>query len=250
MEHQFVIAHLSDLHISITDQKSDFLTNWNLMLCHLKQTLIDYVVVTGDIAAHSDPKEYELALKVFDRLLAECYLERNQILFCPGNHDANDSCVHSSFSHYNDFVQSFYGEDSSPQMYMDFPNDDLTFWSFNTNTTASSVFYNDASIPEQEASCFLKHHKKERRNILLFHHPLSNIPDDPKLKELCLSSELILCGHSHPNAPSLNMKHHANIVTGLAITPGSPSIRRGFQMVYLSHERSSSNSVSVHPVYL
>ncbi|GIH14136.1 metallophosphoesterase [Rugosimonospora africana] len=76
-----VIAHLSDIHIGAGEHTAQRL---DLVLRHLAAMPEppDVVVVTGDIADHGRPAEYErvremLALPV-------------PVLFCPGNHDARE----------------------------------------------------------------------------------------------------------------------------------------------------------------
>ena len=72
-----VIAHLSDVHID--DQRS--MDRTRAVMDHLDALPcdLDAVIVTGDIADHALPAEYEAARK----LLAG----RHPTVICPGNHD-------------------------------------------------------------------------------------------------------------------------------------------------------------------
>ncbi|MGP4114966.1 phosphodiesterase [Streptomyces sp. 4N509B] len=75
-----LLAHISDLHLDGTPRAS---ARARRVVDHLR-TLpqpVDAVLVTGDIADHGDPAEYEEAA----RLLAALPYP---VLTCPGNHDA------------------------------------------------------------------------------------------------------------------------------------------------------------------
>ncbi|MFC7546164.1 metallophosphoesterase [Plantactinospora sp. GCM10030261] len=73
-----VIAHLSDTHLDGGDRAADRTTRVMAYLNDLAQP-VDAVLVTGDIADHGKPAEYEEAR----RLLEAPY----PVLHCPGNHD-------------------------------------------------------------------------------------------------------------------------------------------------------------------
>ncbi|GAA1980286.1 metallophosphoesterase [Kitasatospora viridis] len=73
-----VIAHLSDTHIDDGQRSSDRTRAVMDYLEDLPHDL-DAVLVTGDIADHARPAEYEQAR----RLLTS----RHPVLVCPGNHD-------------------------------------------------------------------------------------------------------------------------------------------------------------------
>ncbi len=73
-----VIAHLSDIHIDGGQRSADRTQTVMRYLEDLPYAL-DAVLVTGDIADHAAPAEYEQAR----RLLTS----RHPVVICPGNHD-------------------------------------------------------------------------------------------------------------------------------------------------------------------
>ncbi|MEV6038023.1 metallophosphoesterase [Nonomuraea sp. NPDC052116] len=80
-----VIAHLSDIHIGATPQSVDRATSVMRYLDALPADLsadLDAVLVTGDIADHGLPEEYEEARKLLS--------SRHPVLVGPGNHDVRE----------------------------------------------------------------------------------------------------------------------------------------------------------------
>ena len=73
-----VIAHLSDVHIDDAERNAERTQRVMRYLVGLR-TLVDVVLVTGDIADHGTEAEYERARDLLDLPLP--------VLFCPGNHD-------------------------------------------------------------------------------------------------------------------------------------------------------------------
>ncbi|MFC4909705.1 metallophosphoesterase [Actinomadura gamaensis] len=73
-----MIAHVSDVHIDGTERSAERTRAVMSYLDGLPFAL-DAVLVTGDIADHGRPEEYELARD----LLAS----RHPVMVCPGNHD-------------------------------------------------------------------------------------------------------------------------------------------------------------------
>ncbi|MDX3231179.1 metallophosphoesterase [Streptomyces sp. ME19-01-6] len=73
-----VIAHLSDIHIDDGQRSIDRTRTVMDYLDDLPYDL-DAVLVTGDIADHALPAEYEQARKLL--------VSRHPMLVCPGNHD-------------------------------------------------------------------------------------------------------------------------------------------------------------------
>lgn len=76
-----VIAHLSDPHIDDGVRSRDRAMRVMRRLNSLERP-IDLVLVTGDIADHGKPSEYEEAAKVLDSDF--------RVLTCPGNHDIRE----------------------------------------------------------------------------------------------------------------------------------------------------------------
>lgn len=73
-----VLAHLSDTHFDGSERNAERAAR---VLAYLNELPgpIDAVLVTGDIADHGLPAEYEEARKVLS--------SPHRMLFCPGNHD-------------------------------------------------------------------------------------------------------------------------------------------------------------------
>lgn len=73
-----VIAHLSDIHLDGGQRSTE---RARAVMDHLEALDhdLDAVLVTGDIADHARPAEYELARSLLT--------SRHPVLVCPGNHD-------------------------------------------------------------------------------------------------------------------------------------------------------------------
>jgi 3',5'-cyclic AMP phosphodiesterase CpdA len=71
-----VIAHLSDTHLDGGDRSFERAAR---VMDHVNAMPVDAVLVTGDIADHGEPAEYERARKVL--------ASPHPVLMCPGNHD-------------------------------------------------------------------------------------------------------------------------------------------------------------------
>ncbi|NET59977.1 MAG: metallophosphoesterase [Symploca sp. SIO2E6] len=84
------ILHLSDLHITKPDQAK----LWSNQLAEdLRRELeiphLDALILSGDIANHSTPEEYQAAEQFLHHLRQDFPLEPEQIIIVPGNHDLN-----------------------------------------------------------------------------------------------------------------------------------------------------------------
>ncbi|MGK7928980.1 MAG: CHAT domain-containing protein [Spirulina sp.] len=84
------ILHLSDLHFgTLTNAR-----NWYSQIADdLKNRLtcsqLDILILSGDIANKSTPKEYEAAKQFIKNLQQEFHFDAQQIVIVPGNHDLN-----------------------------------------------------------------------------------------------------------------------------------------------------------------
>ncbi|NDU71092.1 phosphodiesterase [Actinomadura sp. DSM 109109] len=74
-----VLAQLSDLHLDGGDGPAGRAAR---VMDRLNGVAVDAVLVTGDIADHGEPDEYEQARKVL--------ASPHPVLVCPGNHDRRD----------------------------------------------------------------------------------------------------------------------------------------------------------------
>ncbi|WP_063725838.1 metallophosphoesterase [Cryptosporangium arvum] len=71
-----VIAHVSDLHLDGGPRAAG---RAGAVFDYLDRCSVDAILVTGDIADHGAPAEYEEAAKLF--------ADRDNLFTCPGNHD-------------------------------------------------------------------------------------------------------------------------------------------------------------------
>ncbi len=89
-DHRLRILHLSDLHIETMIQVNQLEAQLRADLnVELSVKRLDYLVISGDIASHSTPDEYEAAFEFVNRLAKGFKLEPNRIVIVPGNHDLN-----------------------------------------------------------------------------------------------------------------------------------------------------------------
>ncbi|NER20691.1 MAG: hypothetical protein F6J96_08255 [Symploca sp. SIO1C2] len=84
------VLHLSDLHIIKPDQA----ILWSHQLAQdlyneLDIPQLDALIISGDIANHSTPEEYQAAEQFLHNLRQDFPLEPEQIIIVPGNHDLN-----------------------------------------------------------------------------------------------------------------------------------------------------------------
>ncbi|WP_293102811.1 HEAT repeat domain-containing protein [Moorena sp. SIOASIH] len=84
------ILHLSDLHITTGEQASLWSYQLAQDLTHnLKIPNLDTLILSGDIANKSTPKEYDAAQQFLHNLCQDFSLDPKQIVLVPGNHDLN-----------------------------------------------------------------------------------------------------------------------------------------------------------------
>ncbi len=83
MDRPFVLAHLSDLHISL-EHKGRTIRSTRRLLEHILRHSVDHIVITGDVTANGTPHELEIA-----RSILESYglLDTRKLSVVIGNHD-------------------------------------------------------------------------------------------------------------------------------------------------------------------
>lgn len=79
----FVLAHISDLHLSVEGSRST-IRRTRRLLEHMLRGDIDHVAVTGDIVADASPKELEVARNIFK---SYGLLDHRKLSVVLGNHD-------------------------------------------------------------------------------------------------------------------------------------------------------------------
>lgn len=79
----FVLAHLSDLHISL-DEKGRSIRATRRLVEHVLHHTVDHIVITGDITANGTAKELEIARSIFE---SYGLLDARKLSVVIGNHD-------------------------------------------------------------------------------------------------------------------------------------------------------------------
>ncbi|NRQ33025.1 phosphodiesterase [Nonomuraea sp. NN258] len=194
-----VIAHVSDIHLDGTVRAAE---RTNLVMRYLDRLDHDFdaVLVTGDIADHGRPEEYEEARKLLT--------SRHPVLVCPGNHDVRE--------HYR---QAFLGQEPAPG-----PINQV-------HTTDRAIYaICDSSIPgrhdghlDEETITWLAGvlAASDRPVFIAFHHPpvTLHIPfiDEIRLHRAEPLAELVA---GYPNVAAVLVGHaHAAAATTFAGKP-------------------------------
>jgi predicted phosphodiesterase len=84
------ILHISDIHLGTPAEAR----RWHTQLAEdlvrdMKCDRLDALIISGDVANQSEPKEYEAAKILLDLLCEEFHLHASQLVIVPGNHDLN-----------------------------------------------------------------------------------------------------------------------------------------------------------------
>ena len=83
MTRVFTIAHISDLHLSSEFRRQN-IRHVKRLLDFVARRGIDHLVITGDIAANAQEKEFEIARSLFS---SYGFLDPQRATIIPGNHD-------------------------------------------------------------------------------------------------------------------------------------------------------------------
>lgn len=85
-----MILHISDIHFSKKEDVNKWLLQLNVDLkSNLNTSIIDYLIISGDITHIASGKEFEYALAFIQKLIKGFKLQREKIIIVPGNHDYN-----------------------------------------------------------------------------------------------------------------------------------------------------------------
>lgn len=85
-----MILHISDIHFSKKEDVSKWLLQLNVDLkSNLNTSIIDYLIISGDITNVASGEEFEYALAFIRELIKDFKLQREKIIIVPGNHDYN-----------------------------------------------------------------------------------------------------------------------------------------------------------------
>jgi hypothetical protein len=91
-ESSIPILHLSDLHFGTSLKAA---RRWYSQLAEdlksddLNCDRLDALIISGDVASHSEPEEYEAARNFLHLLCSEFGLDSSRLVIVPGNHDLN-----------------------------------------------------------------------------------------------------------------------------------------------------------------
>lgn len=101
------ILHLSDLHFSL-DVNIDneiILLEKDLQNFNNEEEFeikgfdsIDYIILSGDLSARGEEKEYIKVSKFISKLIEKCDIDAEKVLIIPGNHDYSRSLTHNAYS--------------------------------------------------------------------------------------------------------------------------------------------------------
>lgn len=212
MNDVFRVAQLSDTHFLTPGRDPegghgyDTSAAFDAVLDDLGRQDVDLIVVTGDIADHGDPDEYEIASAAFARLSSPVFV-------CPGNHDLDqsfrnafsDSGVHTerlsqhgpwSFV-YSDSNAGRMTADDAGQLH-DPPGDDRLHGNGSLGPM-ESAWLRDAMIGEDADHVFVWIHHPPGANVGLTHDAAYTaeweavVADRPKVRGL---------GAGHTHVPS------------------------------------------------
>lgn len=67
---------------------------------------IDYIILSGDLSAKGEEKEYVKVSKFISKLIEKCDIDAQRVLIIPGNHDYSRSLTHNAYS-IKDFNSEF-----------------------------------------------------------------------------------------------------------------------------------------------
>lgn len=126
------ILHISDLHFGT--KKNEDKSRYNnafvgKFLEQFKDTKIDYLLVSGDIANESKEIEYNTASAFLNRVVSELNIPKEKVLLCMGNHDISWGILddiadregakdlnlrQEKYRNFEKFYDDFYKEDGMP----------------------------------------------------------------------------------------------------------------------------------------
>ncbi|MBX2990513.1 MAG: metallophosphoesterase [Bacteroidetes bacterium] len=199
MERPFTIAHLSDLHISLDHSRHNIRKTRSLIEYCLRQGA-DHVVITGDITANGEKKEFEATRKIFRNY---GLLDARKLSLLCGNHDVYGGvhraeeilsfpkrCKTTNYDrkmrefreHFHEVFDS--SEQSSPDISSPFVKvfdgvaiigvHSIARYSRVKNPIGSNGEVDDKQF-ERLRKTLMAEHLKEKRKLVLIHHHFNKI---------------------------------------------------------------------------
>jgi 3',5'-cyclic AMP phosphodiesterase CpdA len=209
-------AHLSDTHVRVDHLQSDLKDvfgnlqnpNDNLrdVLCKLKESELDFIVISGDLVHEGGKADYEC----FKGILEESGL-KIPVFLALGNHDSKDK-----------FREAFFHEKSCGQFY------------YSCNVRGLRVIVLDSAVPghiggyvNREQLDWLESllsSQSEKGSIMIMHHPLYwdqsflTVENAERLSTIIHASDIrgIFCGHTHLNRTIVLKNHVQSTAESLA----------------------------------
>lgn len=239
------ILHLTDLHFSCEPIKEQSQEKWGETVrqiiegCGKKK--INILAITGDLTCHGMKEEFDRAECFIQAVLDGLSMTREQVIICPGNHDADTEKANSTFEQYDEFVQNFYKnivpvKKTEAKIISKRTRKKLkfAFLTMNTCRETSLELYDRATIGKEDYKK-LQELSEEEYGILLFHHQPEAIENQNVFINLIKSGKikLILTGHQHMSQTRVYHAGDVVIVGGMAVTPHRTWMARGCQLVHV-----------------
>ncbi len=191
---------------------------------------IDIIAVTGDLVTKGAEEEYRRVENYLQKLMEAVGLEKSQVFFCCGNHDADTPDAESTFKGYEEFIERFYGG-AVPQC-------PIPVYSINSCKRTSWKRFNDCWLDPDDVDEILKKAEPGKKGILLLHHQPEIFDDQTQMERLNKAVGLILGGHLHTGYTRQITWKGMTVVNGMAVTPHLDFIPAGFQIVEWKEDKS------------
>ena len=104
------ILHITDFHYSSESVQQKKVVSAIITTLKEQKLNIDLVYFTGDLVQNGNKIEnfHEASNELFEKLITELNVIKNNIIFCPGNHDINRNAIHGAIKAFID--QNIYSE--------------------------------------------------------------------------------------------------------------------------------------------
>lgn len=233
------ILHLSDLHTSLD---AAFRIKWACLMDALDQLPAcwkpDVLALTGDYGFHARAQEFQFAGNCLRELLRRTGIGPDRVAICPGNHDGAYRNDKMDFTAYLQFCRSggFLRENNPDDGLLVKEIDSVNFTLLNSCLKAFPENYDNATIPPQATSQIQKFCMEKSPGVLLMHHQSQAFSESAPFLQLAGCHTLILSGHVHADHPVVRRLGTAVEVNGMAVTPHSPEIPAGCQIIRMEQE--------------
>lgn len=218
-----VILHISDIHFSKKEDVNKWLLQLNVDLkSNLNTSIIDYLVISGDITNIASGEEFEYALAFIQELIKDFMLQREKIIIVPGNHDynrdttiaamdaekiINDKLYWDKFGGFQVFHANVTGKCYSECIEQQgiinvYDADKLLVLGLNSSWAIDHINKYKASINMdalyEAAKKILAGQYKDYLKIVVFHHPVAGPEQmNSEFMELLAQMGFRICLHGH-----------------------------------------------------